>query len=129
MSYSARRFKPNPPASEDAITELTAASSSPLPASFLAFFRRANGGEGFVGTRFVQLWRAEDLIEFNDGYKVTEFVPGFFLIGSDGGGEAFAFDLSSGDSAVLEIPLIPLDRQESRRIADSFVSFVARIKF
>jgi hypothetical protein len=68
------------------------------------------------------------LIEYNKGYKVAEFAPGFFLIGSDGGGEAYAFDLSSLDSAVLEIPFIPLDRRESRRIADSFDSFIARIR-
>jgi hypothetical protein len=129
MSYSDRRFKPNPPASEQAISDLMAALGKPLPSSFLAFFRRANGGEGFVGKQYVQLWRAEDLLKSNLGYRVDEFAPGFFLFGSDGGGEAYAFDLSSNDSAVLEIPFIPLDRQESRRITDSFDSFVARIKF
>jgi SMI1 / KNR4 family (SUKH-1) len=128
MSYRSRRFKPNPPASEKAISELMAALSKPLPSSFVAFFKRANGGEGFVGTRYVQLWRVEDLIELNNGYKVNEFAPRLFLIGSDGGGEAYAFDLSSDDSAVLEIPFIPLDRHESRQIVESFDSFVAGIK-
>ncbi len=129
MSYSSRRFQPNPPASEQAVSDLIAALAKPLPSSFVAFFKRANGGEGFVGRRYVQLWRAEDLIERNKGYRVAEFAPDFFLIGSDGGGEAYAFDLSSLDSAVLEIPFIPLDHRESRRIADSFDSFIARIKF
>ena len=128
MSYSSRRFQPNPPASEQAVSDLIAALAKPLPSSFVAFFKRANGGEGFVGRRYVQLWRAEDLIERNKGYRVAEFAPDFFLIGSDGGGEAYAFDLSSLDSAVLEIPFIPLDHRESRRIADSFDSFITSIK-
>ena len=41
-----------------------------LPSSFLQskVYRANRGGEGFVGQRYVQLWRAENLIELNKGY-------------------------------------------------------------
>jgi hypothetical protein len=95
---------------------------------YMAFLERANGGEGFVGQRYVQLWRAENLIEFNKGYGLCEVSPNFFLIGSDGGGEGYVFDLSLGNSAVFEIPFITVDSNEARRISDSFESFVIGIK-
>ena len=94
----------------------------------MAFLERANGGEGFVGQRYVQLWRAENLIEFNKGYGLCEVSPHFFLIGSDGGGEGYVFDLSFGNSTILEIPFITVDPNEVRLISNSFDSFVARIK-
>ena len=37
------------------------------------------------------------LMTHNRGYKVAEFFPNFFFIGSDGGGEAYAFDISGDD--------------------------------
>jgi hypothetical protein len=128
MSYSSRRFKPNPPASPQAITDLNAALTRTLPGDYVAFLEKANGGEGFVGQRYLQLWRAENLIEFNKGYGLCEVSPTFFLIGSDGGGEGYVFDLSFGNSAVFEIPFITVDPKEARRVSDSFASFVDRIK-
>jgi len=32
----------------------------PLQYGYTAFLRRANGGEGFIGERYVRLWRAEE---------------------------------------------------------------------
>jgi len=49
----------------------------------MAFLGRANGGEGFIGERYVRLWMAEELIEVNRGYNVAEFFPNLFLIGTD----------------------------------------------
>lgn len=37
----------------------------PLPEGYMGFLERANGGEGFIGQRYVHLWRAEELIEAN----------------------------------------------------------------
>ena len=53
-----------------------------LPESYLAFLTRANGGEGFIRDRYVQLWRAEELAEMNRAYTTTEFFPNFFSSGA-----------------------------------------------
>jgi hypothetical protein len=91
----------------------------------LVFLRRANGGEGFIGERYVRLWRAEELMEMNRGYKVAEFFPSLFFIGTDGGGEAYAFNISGNNSTVFEVPFVGLP-SDARIIASSFDSFVAR---
>jgi hypothetical protein len=89
----------------------------------MAFLERTNGGEGFIGERYVQLWRAEDLVEVNREYKTAEFFPNLFLIGSDGGGEAYAFDVSENEPTVFEVPFIGMS-SDARAIASSFDSFV-----
>lgn len=109
-------FRPNPPASREILASLKI--SVHLPEAYLAFLRRANGGEGFIGERYVQLWRAEDLVEANFAYKTAEFFPKLFLVGSDGGAEAYALSLSETDSTVFEVPFVGLPT-DARVIASS----------
>jgi len=124
MVHDSPEFQPNPPAGKEALSALRMALPRPLPNSYMAFLERANGGERFIGQRYAQLWRAEDLIEFNRGYKVSEFAPNLFLIGSDGGGEAYAFDISTNDPTLFEVPFIGMP-ELLRPVAPSFDSFVA----
>jgi hypothetical protein len=124
MDHDSPEFQPNPPASREALIALRMALSKPLPNSYMAFLERANGGEGFIGERYAQLWRAEDLVEFNRGYKVFEFAPNLFLIGSDGGGQAYAFDISTNDLTLFEVPFIGMP-ELLKPLAPSFDSFVA----
>ena len=74
----------------------------------------------------MRLWRAEELIEVNRGYNVAEFFPNLFLIGTDGGGEAYAFDVSGNDATVFEVPFIAMP-SDARVLATSFDSFVAAL--
>jgi hypothetical protein len=91
------RFKANPPGSSSLIAQSQARLSFTLPLDYVQFLHRMNGGEGFLGEHaYVALWRVEELRERNAGYEVAEFAPGLFLFGSNGGGEAFAFDTRSG---------------------------------
>jgi hypothetical protein len=96
---------------------------TPLPDDYMVFLRRANGGEGFNGDRYVQLWRAEELADMNRAYNTAEFFPNLFFIGSDGGGEAYAFDLSRMDATVFEVPFVGFPT-DARAIANSFDSFL-----
>ena len=92
----------------------------------MAFLGRANGGEGSIDEQYVRLWRAEELIEMNLGYNVVEYFPNLFLIGTDGGGEAYAFDVSASDRRVFEVPFIGMP-SDARPVADSFDSFVGAL--
>lgn len=42
----------------------------------------------------------------NIEYRVDEFFPGIFLIGSNGGSEAIAIDHRAGDSEYILIPFL-----------------------
>jgi len=124
MTVSTQPFQPNPPASAQALSSLIAGVAKPLPDGYTAFLRRANGGEGFIGERYVRLCRAEELIGMNRSYNVAQFFPDMFFIGTDGGGEAYAFKVSGSDSAVFEVAFVGLP-SDARMIADSFESFVS----
>ena len=124
MVHDYPEFQPNPPAPNEVLIALRTALPRPLPDSYMAFLGRANGGEGFIGERYAQLWRAEDLVEFNRRYEVSEFAPNLFLIGSDGGGQAYAFDISTNDPTLFEVPFIGMPELLTP-IASSFDSFVA----
>jgi hypothetical protein len=123
MPSDTKTFQPNTPASSEALASLRAGLPKPLPEGYMAFLTRANGGEGFIGDRYVQLWKAEELGEMNLIYKTAEFFPGLFFIGSDGGGEAYAFDLSRRDGTVFEVPFVGFPT-DARAIANSFDSFL-----
>jgi hypothetical protein len=81
MAFDPQAFRLNAPATKEALQSLIAALPKHLPDEYVAFLARSNGGEGFVGERYVSLWKAEELIMRNLGYKVTEFFPNFFLSG------------------------------------------------
>jgi SMI1/KNR4 family protein SUKH-1 len=126
MTLAPQHFKPNAPASKQALNDLRTALPKTLPSGYMAFLERANGGEGFIGERYAQLWRAEELIEVNRSYHVAEFAPNLFLIGSDGGGEAYAFDISTNDSTLFVVPLIGMP-EHLEPVANSFEVFVGSL--
>jgi len=126
VATNSQTFQPNAPAATDALQSLITALSKPLPDGYMAFLARSNGGEGFIGERYVWLWKAEELIAHNRSYNVAEFFPNFFFIGSDGGGEAYAFDTSGEDATVFEVPFIGMP-SDARAIADSFDALLARL--
>jgi len=63
----------------------------------------------------------------NGGYNVAEFFPQLFFIGTDGGGEAYAFNISGCDTTVFEVPFIGTP-SDARMVASSFDSFVAGVR-
>src|SRR5215469_6585857 len=123
MMTSTQAFQLNAPASTQVLSSVKAGLPIPLPDGYMAFLERANGGEGFIGERYVRLWSAEELIGMNRSYKVAQFFPDMFFIGTDGGGEAYAFKASGNDAAVFEAPFLGRP-SDARTIADSFESFV-----
>ena len=73
----------------------------------------ANRGQASLATALsgCALW--EELLAWNTKCQVAESAPDLFLIGSDGGGEAYAFDLAKADAAVYQVPFIGLDPKGS----------------
>jgi len=41
-----------------------------LAIEYKEFLRQQNGGEGFIGSAYVILWRVEDLLAVDESYQV-----------------------------------------------------------
>jgi hypothetical protein len=115
-----------PPATEAAIGALTANCDFALPEEYLSFLRYSNGGEGFLCIEpwYFQLCSAEEVVAYNQGYNVEEFLPGCFAIGSNGGGEMLAIRKRDGSPCpVYMVPFIPMTQSEVVEIAHDFEMF------
>src|SRR5262245_14497856 len=101
------RFNRNRGATASAIEQFEAESGVQLPEDYAQFLRDTNGGEGPMGRdAYVMLWRVEELSSMNKAYMVTLYAPGLLLFGSDGGGEAFAFDLTTHGMPIVMVPFV-----------------------
>jgi phosphoribosylaminoimidazole (AIR) synthetase len=113
INYFYNHFKKdinnNPGVSPELISEIEAEIGVNFPKDYVELMSRINGMEGSVGNSYIRLWAINELIEMNEGYSVQEFAPGILLIGTDGGGEAFAFDLRDNEMKIIQIPFIPMD--------------------
>jgi hypothetical protein len=118
------KFNGNPPAEAEVIVQLEADSGLNLPGEYKDFLRQQNGGEGFIGNAYAILWRAEELLEMNKSYQVHEYAPGLFLFGSDGGGEAFAFDMRMNAKPIVSVPFVGMELKEARPVASNFNEFL-----
>ena len=100
-----------------------------LPSDYLDFLRFSDGGCGSIPVDpwcFDGLWKATELAEFNRGYQVATYCPGFFGIGSSGGGEMFAFDMRGAQPwPVVHVPFIGMEPAAALPVAPDFHSFVA----
>jgi hypothetical protein len=121
------KFNGNPPADATLIRQFDAESAFRLPDDYLEFLQQTNGGEGFVGDAYVIFWRVEELVEMNKAYQVAEYAPGLFLFGSDGGGEAFAFDTRSDSKPVVSVPFVGMELKLARPTAPNFKMFLEEL--
>ena len=122
-----REFTCNPPAGVEYMRSCSLALAFQLPEDYQEFLRYANGGCGRIGIAYVDLWRIEELGQRNADYATAEFAPGLVLFGSDGGGEAFAFDTRMAPPVVVVVPFVGLDLASAELIAPSFTGFLERV--
>jgi len=109
------------PALDVALKSFTEKNQIFLPEEYIQFLRLKNGGEGFVGQNaYVMFWGLDELAEMNNAYNVKEYVPGLYLFGSDGGGEAYAFDTRS-EMAIVKVPFVGMDISLIENIATTFI--------
>ena len=122
-------WRPVEPAPKGVVEALAVAASIPLPAAYLEFLRRCNGGEGDFAAQplWISFWPAEQVLELNRGYEIDRYFPRFFGFASNGGGELLAFDTRDGEPyPVVMIPFIPLDVEESIVVAADFDDVLSR---
>ncbi|MGI4832267.1 MAG: hypothetical protein ACRYFK_02285 [Janthinobacterium lividum] len=64
----------------------------------------------------------DELLSFNADYEANEFYPGYFLIGSDGGGEAFAIEKATGN--FIQLPFVGHDEETVMIIGRTWPEFL-----
>lgn len=114
-------------ASDEALDAAASQLDIDLPTDYRAAMRLVNGGESEFGESWVVLWKVEDLAETNAGYQVRDFAPGFTLLGSNGAGEAYAWDWRNRDRMrYVVIPFI-FEAEAAIPCGESFEEFLTTL--
>ena len=59
---------------------------------------------------------------------MAKYAPGLVFFGSNGGGEAFAFDARVGEGMKIRmVPFVGMSLQDAKFIADTFQGFLFRL--
>jgi cell wall assembly regulator SMI1 len=110
--------------SAEAIESASAELHLQFPDEYKEFLLEADGAEGLWGEKnYAIVWPIESLKQYNEAYEVSTYLPGAFLFGSDGGGEAFAFDLKN-QMAIVRVPFVGMKRDLAIVIAKTFAEFI-----
>jgi len=120
-------FKGNPPADAGLIRQVESEAALRLPEDYATWLQKMDGGQGFIGNAYLILWRVGELIKMNKAYAAAEFAPGLFLFGSDGGGEAFAFDTRSDANPIVSVPFIGMELKAVLFLAANFTAFLEEL--
>lgn len=122
------KFNGNAGATSENVSRCEDSLSSTLPEDYLAFLKLFNGGEGYVGgDAYVMLWSTDEIVQFNREYEVSEYCPELLLIGSNGGGEAYAFDRRSKPWHVVQVPFVGMEYGLCEDMGRTFTEFMERL--
>jgi len=98
--------KPGPIA-QDALDASGQALGITWPDDYRSYMLEAGGGEGWIGDGYLALWPANELVETNLAV-IKDFAPNLVGIGTNGGGELFAYDTSKPNPVVVMAPSVDL---------------------
>jgi len=122
------RFRCRPRAIDAAIAESERRLGVKLPKEYVAFLGLCNGGEGVIGDKtYAILWSVEELASLNDGYQVQSYVPGLLIFGSNGGGEAYGFDMRTPEWPILAVPFVGMEWELAEPMGASFAAFLEHL--
>jgi len=127
MGHRLEDFTSNDPADGDYLADVEIHFGCQLPKPYRRFMSNQDGGEGFVGNQYLILWRAAELVVFNHEYESEKYALGLLLFGSNGGGEAFAFDTRNDSMQIVMVPFVGMSLKDATFIADTFDNFLSRI--
>ncbi len=118
-------------ASDEQIEALKAICPFPLPDSYLALLTESDGAEAglSVDPLWLVIYDAAEVIAIATSGAFAEHVPGTFLFGGNGGGEAFAFEtVAERAGRIVTVDLTDPDTgPRVRPVADSFDDLIALI--
>lgn len=95
------KFNKNGEGNQLIINEIQKKLNINLPRDYIEFMSENDGGEGFIGENYCIFYKTEELLAIQDRYEVNNMMPGIFIIGNNGGSEAFAIDLRESIHYIL----------------------------
>ena len=116
------KIERNPPVDAGVMDAFLEAVPFTLPKDFLDFFIKSDGAEIRTEDYYVLLWPISEIMQLNEDYGVEEYAPGFFLFGSDGGGNAYAIEKATG--FIFELPFIGMSKDEAIFKSKTFTDFI-----
>ena len=117
-------FRGNSPVAAEALQQFADETDFRLSEDYTQFLQLMNGGEGVVGSRgYLILWPVEQLLKTNKAYEVPKYAPSLFILGSDGSGEAYAFDKRTSES-IVAVSFIGMDVKSANLQAADFQGFI-----
>src|SRR5436305_171405 len=93
--HLARVAAVHPPARPEAIRSAEAAVGYSFPPEYIELLLCSDGLEpraGHAERYAVRLFPVDELAEMNAAYEVRDYLPGFVLVGLDGGGRGLLLD-------------------------------------
>lgn len=99
-------FEWNPPASAAAIRNAEREWGEPLPEDYVDLLRVFNGGSTRGNLSILDV---EDCVQRNLDYEVDRYMPGYFMIGDDGGGTAIVMNVR--DRRIYEVGMGVMDER------------------
>jgi len=114
-------------ASKDVITKVSSLLDFAFPQDYSEFMQETNGGEGSMGqANYLILWKIEELAKLNKEYDAELYAPGYLIIGSNGGGTAYAFDKSKSNVVSFEFVGMTME-EEAQLLGNDFTSFLQNL--
>jgi len=96
------------------------------PEEFIHFFKKINKTEMNINNECLIIWPLADMVRLNKEYQADEYVPEFFIFGSDGGSEAYAIEKTTG--CIYQIPFIGMSKEDAILKFKDFSELLDNIK-
>ncbi|UFU07465.1 SMI1/KNR4 family protein [Ruania halotolerans] len=119
-SALSERFTLFPPASRSAIEREEDEYGGSLPREYVALLRMS---DGLHSDGNLSILGAEGVVRRNNDYEVQTYLPDFFMIGDDGGGNAILLNLS--DRRIYEVGMGVMDEESLELSAGSLDELLA----
>jgi len=113
-SALSKSFMMNPPAPRSVIEREENEYGGPLPREYVELLQVSNG---MHTSGNLSILGAEGVVQRNNDYEVQVYLPGYFMIGDDGGGQAILLNL--GDRRIYEVDMGAMDEESMKLSASS----------
>lgn len=110
--------------SQTVISKSNQALIAQLPNDYIEFITIYNGGVGFIGNAndYIDLWTVENISELNPYFPEEEFSQETIIIGSDGSGTLYGYDLPK--MCFFETDEYQMNRDEATYCGKTFLEFL-----